>query len=87
MFEINDDTTRTQFRGLIDPFLRDVVGRRGLYAYKIVCDATNSTPQMIDTNQFQGDIYLQPAKSINYIQLNFVATRTGVDFNEIVGQF
>ena len=87
LFEFNDDVTRTQFRGLIDPFLRDIQGRRGLYAYKIVCDSTNNTPDMIDTNKLQGDIYLQPAKSINYIQLNFIATRTGVDFNTIVGQF
>jgi hypothetical protein len=87
LFEFNDDVTRTQFRGLIDPFLRDIQGRRGLYAYKVVCDLTNNTPQMIDSNEFQGDIYLQPAKSINFIQLNFIATRTGVDFNTIVGQF
>jgi hypothetical protein len=58
-----------------------------MYAYQIVCDSSNNTPQMIDSNQFRGDIYIQPAKSINFIQLNFVATRTGVDFNEIVGQF
>jgi phage tail sheath protein FI len=87
LFELNDDTTRAQFRGLIDPFLRDIEGNRGLYDYKIVCDATNNTAQMIDAHQFQGDIYLQPAKSINFIQLNFIATRTGIDFNEIVGQF
>jgi hypothetical protein len=87
LFELNDDTTRTQFRGLIDPFLRDIEGRRGLYNYLIVCDATNNTPQMIDAHQFEADIYLQPAKSINYIQLNFIATPTGVDFTEIVGQF
>ena len=87
LFEFNDEVTRAQFRGLIDPFLRDIQGRRGLYNYKIVCDATNNTFQMIDTNSFQGDIYLQPAKSINFIKLNFIATRTGVSFDEIVGQF
>jgi len=87
LFEFNDDITRTQFRGLIDPFLRDIQGRRGLTNYKIVCDATNNSSQMIDLHQFEGDIYLAPAQSINFIQLNFIATRTGVDFNEIVGQF
>jgi hypothetical protein len=87
LFEINDEITRAQFVGLIDPYLRDIQGRRGMYAYQIVCDSSNNTPQMIDSNQFRGDIYIQPAKSINFIQLNFVATRTGVDFNEIVGQF
>jgi hypothetical protein len=87
LFEFNDEVTRAQFRGLIDPFLRDIQGRRGLYNYKVVCDASNNTPQMIDTNSFQGDIYLQPAKSINFIKLNFIATRTGVSFDEIVGKF
>lgn len=87
LFEFNDDTTRTQFIGLVDPFLRDIQGRRGLYAYQIVCDASNNTPDVIDTNSFQGDIYLQPAKSINFINLNFIATRTGVNFSEIIGKF
>lgn len=87
LFEFNDDVTRTQFRAIVDPFLRDVQGRRGVYAYQIVCDATNNTPQTIDTNGFRGDIYIQPAKSINFILLNFVATRTGIDFSEIIGQF
>jgi hypothetical protein len=71
LFEFNDEVTRTQFRGLLDPFLRDIQGRRGLYAFKVVCDASNNTPQTIDTNGFQGDIYLQPAKSINFISLQF----------------
>jgi hypothetical protein len=87
LFELNDAITRAQFVGLIDPYLRDIQGRRGLYAYQVVCDSTNNTPDMIDMNQFQGDIYLQPTKSINFIQLNFIATRTGVDFSEIIGQF
>ena len=87
LFELNDEITRAQFVGLIDPYLRDIQGRRGLYAYQVVCDSSNNTPEVIDTNGFQGDIYLQPAKSINFIQLNFIATRTGINFSEIVGQF
>jgi len=84
LFEFNDDFTRAQFVNLITPYLRDVQGRRGITAFKVVCDATNNTQQVIDSNQFVGDIYIQPARSINFIQLNFVAVRTGVDFTEIV---
>jgi hypothetical protein len=87
LFEINDEFTRSQFVGLVEPYLRDVQGRRGIYDFKVVCDETNNTPQVIDSNSFVGDIYLKPAKSINYIQLNFVAVRSGVEFSEIVGQF
>ena len=87
LFEFNDDFTRNQFVALVTPFLRDVKGRRGIYDYRVVCDATNNTPQVVDANQFVGDIYIKPARSINYIQLNFVAVRTGVDFSEVVGQF
>lgn len=86
LFEFNDAFTRAQFKNLIEPFLRDVQGRRGIYDFKVVCDETNNTPQVIDTNQFIGDIYIKPARSINYIQLNFVAVGTGVAFNEIIGQ-
>jgi hypothetical protein len=85
LFELNDEFTRAQFVALVEPFLRDVKGRRGIYDYRVVCDTTNNTPQVIDTNRFVGDIYIKPARSINYIQLNFVAVRTGVNFNEIVG--
>ena len=85
LFEMNDEFTRSQFVALVEPFLRDVKGRRGVYDYKVVCDTTNNTPQVIDNNQFVGDIYIKPARSINFIQLNFVAVRTGVSFNEIVG--
>jgi len=85
LFELNDEFTRAQFVGLIEPFLRDVKGRRGIYDYRVVCDQTNNTAQVIDNNQFVGDIYIKPARSINYIQLNFVAVRTGVNFSEIVG--
>jgi len=71
----------------VEPFLRDVKGRRGIYDYRVVCDTTNNTSQVIDANQFVGDIYIKPARSINFIQLNFVAVRTGVSFDEIVGKF
>jgi hypothetical protein len=87
MFEFNDDFTRSQFVSLITPFLRDVQGRRGIYDFRVVCDNTNNTSQVIDSNQFVGDIYIKPARSINYIQLNFVSVRTGVDFTEVVGKF
>ena len=87
LFEYNDEFTRAQFIALVEPFLRDVKGRRGIYDYRVVCDSTNNTAQVIDSNQFVGDIYVKPARSINFIQLNFVAVRTGVDFTEIVGQF
>lgn len=85
LFELNDEFTRAQFVALVEPFLRDVKGRRGIYDYRVVCDTTNNTPEVIDANKFVGDIYIKPARSINYIQLNFVAVRTGVSFNEIVG--
>jgi hypothetical protein len=87
LFEFNDEFTRASFRNLVEPYLRDVQGRRGLYDFKVVCDETNNTPEVIDGNRFVGDIYLKPAKSINFIQLNFVAVRTGVEFEEIVGSF
>jgi phage tail sheath protein FI len=87
LFEFNDEFTRAQFVALVDPFLRDVQGRRGIYDFRVVCDETNNTPQVIDSNQFVGDIYIKPARSVNFIQLNFVAVRTGVAFDEIVGRF
>ena len=86
LFEFNDDFTRAQFVNLIEPFLRDVQGRRGIYDFRVVCDETNNTPDVVDTNRFVGDIYIKPARAINFIQLNFVAVRSGVEFNEIVGQ-
>jgi phage tail sheath protein FI len=87
LFEFNDAFTRAQFRALVEPFLRDVQGRRGITDFRVVCDETNNTPEIIDRNEFIGDIYIKPARSINFIQLNFVAVRTGVDFTEIVGKF
>lgn len=87
LFELNDDFTRAAFRNLVEPYLRDIQGRRGIYDFRVVCDTTNNTPEVIDRNEFRGDIYIKPARSINFIQLNFVAVRTGVEFDEIVGKF
>jgi phage tail sheath protein FI len=87
LFEFNDQFTRAQFVNLVEPFLRDVQGRRGLTDYRVVCDDSNNTANVIDANQFVGDIYIKPARSVNFIQLNFVAVRTGVTFEEIVGRF
>jgi len=83
LFEFNDAFTRAQFKNLVEPFLRDVQGRRGIYDFRVVCDETNNTSQVVDSNQFVADIFIQPAKSINFIQLNFVATRTGIAFEEV----
>jgi hypothetical protein len=87
LFEFNDSFTRAQFVSLVEPFLRTVQGRRGITDFRVVCDESNNTGDVIDLNQFVGDIYIKPARSINFIQLNFVATATGVDFSEIVGKF
>jgi phage tail sheath protein FI len=87
LFEFNDAFTRAQFKALVEPFLRDVQGRRGITDFRVVCDDSNNTPEVIDRNEFIGDIYIKPARSINFIQLNFVAVRTGVDFSEVVGKF
>ena len=87
LFEFNDQFTRAAFVNLVEPFLRDVQGRRGITDFRVVCDETNNTGEVIDRNEFVGDIYIKPARSINYIQLNFVAVRTGVRFEEIVGRF
>jgi len=83
LFEFNDAFTRSQFVSLVDPFLRDVQGRRGIIDFRVVCDDTNNTAEVIDRNEFVADIYIKPAKSINYITLNFVATRSGIAFEEI----
>ena len=87
LFEFNDAFTRAQFKALVEPFLRDVQGRRGITDFRVVCDETNNTGEVIDRNEFVGDIYIKPARSINFIQLNFVAVRSGVDFTEVVGKF
>ena len=85
LFEFNDEFTRAQFRNLVEPFLRDVQGRRGITDFSVVCDDTNNTGEVIDRNEFRADIFIKPARSINFIQLNFIATRTGVAFSEVVG--
>jgi hypothetical protein len=86
LFEFNDQFTRAQFVNLVEPFLRDVQGRRGITDFRVVCDERNNTPEIIDRNEFVGDIYIKPARSINFIQLNFIAVRSGVAFDEIVGR-
>jgi len=83
LFEFNDAFTRAQFKSLVEPFLRDVQGRRGIYDFRVVCDETNNTAAVIDSNEFRADIYIKPAKSINFITLTFVATRTGISFDEL----
>ena len=85
LFEFNDEFTRAQFRNLVEPFLRDVKGRRGLTDFSVICDNTNNTSAVIDGNKFVADIYIKPSRSINFISLNFVATRSGVEFSEISG--
>ena len=86
LFELNDELTRANFRNIVEPYLRDVQAKRGLYGFYVVCDTTNNTPDVIDNNEFRADIFLKPAKSINYVTLTFVATRTGVSFEEVVGR-
>ena len=85
LFEFNDEFTRAQFRNMVEPFLRDVQGRRGIFDFKVVCDASNNTGEVIDRNEFIGDIYIKPARSINFITLNFIAVRTGIAFSEVGG--
>ena len=85
LFELNDSNTRANFVNIVEPFLRDVQAKRGLIDFLVVCDETNNTPDVIDNNEFRADIFLKPSKSINFITLTFVATRTGVDFQEVVG--
>ena len=86
LFELNDELTRSAFTNIVDPFLRDIQAKRGLSDYRIICDATNNTPDIIDNNEFRADIFLKPTKSINYITLTFVATRTGISFEEVTGR-
>ena len=83
LFEFNDPFTRAQFRNLVEPFLRDVQGRRGITDFKVICDESNNTAQVIDTNNFVADIFIKPARAINFIQLNFIATRSGISFEEV----
>ena len=85
LFELNDEITRANFVNVVEPYLSDIQSKRGLYGYLVVCDETNNTPDIIDNNEFRADIYLKPTKSINYVTLTFVATRTGVSFEEVAG--
>jgi len=85
LFEFNDEFTRAEFVNIVEPFLREVKGRRGITDFRVVCDETNNTPEVIDRNEFIANIFIKPARSINYITLNFVAVRTGVDFEEVAG--
>jgi phage tail sheath protein FI len=87
LFEFNDDFTRLQFKNIVEPFLREVAGRRGITDFLVVCDETNNPAEIVDAAKFVGDIYIKPARSINFIQLNFVGVGSSVEFSEIVGQF
>ena len=87
LFEFNDEFTRLQFKNIVEPFLREVAGRRGITDFLVVCDETNNPAEIVDAAKFVGDIYIKPARSINFIQLNFVGVGSSVEFNEIVGQF
>ena len=85
LFEFNDEITRTNFVNIVEPFLRDVQSKRGIFDYVVICDETNNTAAVIDNNEFVADIFIKPARSINFIGLTFIATRTGVDFEEVIG--
>jgi phage tail sheath protein FI len=86
LFELNNQTTRANFVNIVEPYLRDVQAKNGVYDFLVVCDQTNNTPDVIDNNEFRADIFLKPTRSINYITLTFVATRTGVSFEEVAGR-
>ena len=85
LFEFNDEFTRAEFVNIVEPFLREIQGRRGITDFRVVCDETNNPASVIDRNEFVANIFIKPARSINYITLNFVAVRTGVDFEEVAG--
>ena len=85
LFELNDSNTRANFVNIVEPYLRDVQAKRGVYDFRVICDESNNTPDVIDNNEFRADIFLKPTKSINFVTLTFVATRTGVDFEEVIG--
>jgi hypothetical protein len=86
LFELNDPLTRANFVNIVEPYLRDIQAKRGVYDFRVICDETNNTPDVIDNNEFRADIFLKPTKSINYVTLTFVATRTGVSFEEVTGR-
>ena len=85
LFEFNDEITRTNFVNIVEPFLRDVQSKRGIFDFVVICDQTNNTAAVIDNNEFVADIYIKPSKSINFIGLTFISTRTGVSFEEVIG--
>ena len=85
LFEFNDVLTRTNFLNIVEPYLRDVKAKRGISDFVVICDETNNTPDIIDANQFKADIFVKPARSINFIGLTFVATRSGISFDEVIG--
>jgi phage tail sheath protein FI len=85
LFELNDEFTQAQFKGIVEPFLRDIQGKRGIVDFRVVSDETVNTPAVIDQGKFRANIFIKPARSINVIELTFVATRSGVEFEEIVG--
>jgi phage tail sheath protein FI len=86
LFELNDEITRANFVNIVEPFLRDIQAKRGLFDFLVICDESNNTPDVVDNNEFRADIFLKPTKSINYVTLTFVATRTGVSFEEVAGR-
>ena len=86
LFELNDETTRLNFTTQVDNYMRDIQARRGMTDFLVVADTSNNTPDVIDRNEFVADIYIKPSRSINFITLTFVATRTGVSFNEVIGR-
>jgi phage tail sheath protein FI len=86
LFEFNDQITRANFVNVVEPYLRDVQAKRGLFDFRVICDESNNTPEVVDNNEFRADIFLKPTKSINYVTLTFVATRTGVSFEEVTGR-
>ena len=86
LFEFNDEITRSTFVNAVEPYLRDVQAKRGLYDFRVICDSSNNTPDIVDNNEFRADIFLKPSKVINYVTLTFVATRTGVAFEEVTGR-
>ena len=85
LFEFNDDITRSNFVNIVEPYLRDIKSKRGITDFRVICDNTNNTPDIIDSNQFKADIFVKPSRSINFIGLTFVATRTGISFEEVIG--
>ena len=85
LFEFNDAFSRSRFVSTVEPFLRDIQGRGGVQDFAVVCDDSNNTPEVVDRNEFRGDVYVKPSRSINFIQLQFVAVRSGVEFSEVIG--